>query len=80
MANYENDIMVCPFCGSNDGNTVYATERSKSGYVVRTRECKACLQHWRTYEVHAEEFRKSHFALIGLKKLVEKYGGEVGNC
>ena len=76
MTKYECDVSVCPYCGNVEKNRVHASARTKEGYFVRVRECAECLGQWRTYEVHAEEFKKAKWALMGLRKLVEKYGGE----
>ena len=68
---YECDVCVCPFCGDEGGKKVLSVGRTKDGYVFRVRECSSCLQRWRTYEVHAQEFKRGRRAYLGLKKLVE---------
>ena len=74
----EADILVCPYCGNTEKIRVHSGGKTKEGYYFRVRECSECLAHWRTYEVHAKEFKRARMALYGLKVLVSKYGGDGG--
>lgn len=76
MADFRNDTRVCPYCGNEKSEIGESMAAKGSGYLYRRRTCKACGQGWRTYEIHAEEFKHLRGVYNGVLKLAEKYGGD----
>lgn len=72
------DVTICPHCGTPGPKKIFATHRTNSGYLARTRICDECGGKWLTYEVHAKIFKRCYWTREGVKKLIEKYGSDSG--